>query len=372
MRVLMTTDTVGGVFTYTMDLAAALGQHGVEVEVATFGRRLARWQRERLSGAGAELVLDTALALEWMPDPWRDLRDAEVRLLELEAVRRPDVVHLGSFAPAGAMWSAPVLVVGHSCVFSWWHAVHGCQPPAEWCRYRGVVRQGLISASEVVAPSRAMAAALQRWYGPLRTTVRVIVNGSAYVGAETAVVKRPLVLGAGRLWDAAKNSAALERAAERPGLRGRVLLAGERTTSGERTASGDATETAPSAARWLGPLTPDALSAVRRRAAVYAAPARYEPFGLGILEAARDRCALVLGDIPSLREIWADAAVFVDPDDEERLARILEGLLNDADRAAALGERARARSEQFSLRAMRDSYMSLYRRLATPASERAA
>ncbi len=34
-------------------------------------------------------------------------------------------------------------------------------------------------------------------------------------------------------------------------------------------------------------------------------PARYEPFGLSVLEAALSGCALVLGDIPSLRESGA-------------------------------------------------------------------
>ena len=39
-------------------------------------------------------------------------------------------------------------------------------------------------------------------------------------------------------------------------------------------------------------------------AAIYCLPARYEPFGLSVLEAGLSGCALVLGDIPSLREIW--------------------------------------------------------------------
>ena len=59
------------------------------------------------------------------------------------------------------------------------------------------------------------------------------------------------------------------------------------------------------------------------RAAIYALPAHYEPFGLSILEAAMSGCALVLGDIPSLREIWGDAAVFVHPDNRDAVARCL-------------------------------------------------
>src|SRR5690606_8377688 len=51
------------------------------------------------------------------------------------------------------------------------------------------------------------------------------------------------------------------------------------------------------------------------RASIYVLPARYEPFGLSALEAALSGCALVLGDIPSLREVWGPAATYVDPAD---------------------------------------------------------
>ena len=57
--------------------------------------------------------------------------------------------------------------------------------------------------------------------------------------------------------------------------------------------------------------------------AIYASPARYEPFGLGVLEAALSSCALVLGDSPTLREPWSDAALFVPPDDHDALLTAL-------------------------------------------------
>ena len=63
-----------------------------------------------------------------------------------------------------------------------------------------------------------------------------------------------------------------------------------------------------------------------RRASIYAFPAKYEPFGLSVLEAALARCALVLGDTQSLREIWRDAAIYVPPDSAERLRDVLKTL----------------------------------------------
>ena len=345
----MTADTVGGVFTHAVDLAAGLRGEGVEVALATFGRRMSAVQRSRVRDSGAELVLESPLALEWMPEPWADVQAAEELLLGLERRLAPDVVHLNAFAHGAAAWEAPVLVAGHSCVCSWWLAVHGGAPPVSWDRYRRAVRAGIAGAAAVTAPTTTMLGELERWYGPLPAVSRAILNGSAYAGPAVAPAKRLVAVSAGRLWDEAKNAGALVRVAGRPRLRGRVMLAGEGDAGGE--------------ARLLGALDPAALARLRRAAAVYAAPALYEPFGLGILEAARDHCALVLGDIASLRELWDGAAVFVAPGDDERLAAELERLLGDPAAAAALGERARRRSLRYSVRAMTRGYLALYRSL---------
>src|SRR5690606_27280402 len=78
------------------------------------------------------------------------------------------------------------------------------------------------------------------------------------------------------------------------------------------------------------------------------APARYEPFGLSALEAGLAGCALVLGDIPSLREVWGDAALFVPPHDHRSLAATLQRLIGDAELRRHYGTRARARARQFT------------------------
>jgi glycosyltransferase involved in cell wall biosynthesis len=113
----------------------------------------------------------------------------------------------------------------------------------------------------------------------------------------------------------------------------------------------------------LGHLPAHELAAVRRRAAVFAAPARYEPFGLAVLEAARDGCALVLGDIASLREVWAGAATYVDPDDPGALRGALRELLDDPALARAAGARAQRRAARYTVEAMTAAHLALYRRL---------
>jgi glycosyltransferase involved in cell wall biosynthesis len=95
--------------------------------------------------------------------------------------------------------------------------------------------------------------------------------------------------------------------------------------------------------------------------AIYALPARYEPFGLSALEAGLSGCALVLGDIPTLREVWGAAAMFVPPDDHAALAETLDGLISNSALRADLAQRARSRAENFSPARVAAGYLEAYR-----------
>src|SRR5690606_32015679 len=106
------------------------------------------------------------------------------------------------------------------------------------------------------------------------------------------------IFSCGRLWDEAKNFRALARAAAK--LKWPVYVAGEQTGPSGKTFTS-------STLNLLGTLSSIEVGNFLRGASIYASPALYEPFGLGILEAARSRAALVLGDIDSLREVWGDA-----------------------------------------------------------------
>jgi glycosyltransferase involved in cell wall biosynthesis len=89
-------------------------------------------------------------------------------------------------------------------------------------------------------------------------------------------------------------------------------------------------------------------------------PARYEPFGLSVLEAALAGCALVLGDIPSLRELWRNRAVFVAPDDPEALENAIVQLIEDPDRRNALAAGARSRAIERTPERMVEGYLAAY------------
>src|SRR5205823_14916648 len=112
------------------------------------------------------------------------------------------------------------------------------------------------------------------------------------------------------------------------------------------------------------------LIAQMQCAGIFASPAVYEPFGLSILEAAACGCALVLGDIPTLKELWHDAALFVKPRDTQALARSLQRLCRDESLRARFQHAARLRARRYALNEMARAYHNLYA-LMQPAPLRA-
>ena len=190
---------------------------------------------------------------------------------------------------------------------SWWDAVRGGRAAAGM---ESISRAGKGLVARPVCCTRLRVRCCGRWK---RTTAAklppryAIPNGrerSRYRPAREGSVRAELPGGCGmreRTWPHWRES--------RDRLPGRSYLAG-----GTQSPDGDVRRFP--ACRMLGPLAADELADWYGRAAIYALPARYEPFGLSALEAALSGCALVLSDIPSLREIWEDAAFFVSPNDE--------------------------------------------------------
>ena len=356
MRVLMTADTVGGVWTYALELADALAERDVEVVLATMGAPLSPAQRAELRASRVVRTYAHDAKLEWMDDPWADVDLAGGWLLRIRDEVEPDVVHLNGYAHATLPWELPLVVVGHSCVLSWHAAVRHEEAPAVWNRYAARVAAGLGAADLVVAPTRAMLRELERRYG-VSAAREVIPNGRRPSGLE--LPKEPFVLTAGRLWDEAKNVAALDRVT--PLLPWPVAVAGP-LVPGQR----------PRHARALGLLSRNETDAWLARASIFALPARYEPFGLAALEAALAGCALVLGDIPSLHEVWDEAALYVDPEDDEGLAAALRLLIENGDLREQMAAKARERAQRYAPERMAAGYADAYERLATGTAAEAA
>ncbi|RJP76964.1 MAG: glycosyltransferase [Candidatus Zixiibacteriota bacterium] len=345
----MTVDTYGGVWDYAMELTARLAEHGVRTILATMGQPLTSAQAEAVGAVPGLILEQSRFKLEWMPDVGDDVERSGQWLLALEQRFQPDLVHLNGYSHALLPWKSPCMVVAHSCILTWWQAVKGTQAPPAMNAYSRMVARALRNADRVVTPTRELRWAMERFYGPL-PHVRTIWNGRrpADFGPQE---KQPIIFTAGRLWDEAKNAAALDAVA--PQLEWPVFAAG----SWRRP---DGSGSPPRHLTHLGILPRREMNDWFARAAIFAEPAYYEPFGLSVLEAALSGCALVLGNIPTLRELWEGAAVFVPPGDAAALRERLLDLIRDPEVRAHLGRLARERAQRYSSEHMAQAYAEVY------------
>lgn len=365
MRVLITTDAVGGVWQYSATLANTLAERfGVQIMLAVCGPQPTTDQTGEITlGAvanGGSIELENlGIPMEWEGGDEQAYADGRQALLRLALKWRAHILHanehhLGQIGASGL----PVLVVSHSDLCSWQAAMGSDATVAVSGEYMQRVTVGLNNASLVVAPSTAVADSLCRWFG-YGNVVRVIPNGVSPAPPGLARARTIDAMMAGRLWDPAKNLICFQHAVNAL-PRGTFVAAGSLTGPG--TDSPAVTE---GKIHYPGLLAHDELRRLLARAQILVSPARYEPFGLVAVEAALAGCCLVLSDIPSYRSLWENSAVYVDPQDPEALRTVIQDLLNDRDARHTLARRARSRAQsRYTAERMGHAYLATYQRLA--------
>jgi glycosyltransferase involved in cell wall biosynthesis len=351
MRILLTTDTIGGVWTFTKELTDGLLSFGHEVALVSLGRLPSpsqqAWSDAARKEYGSGFRYDTLeTPLEWMETNEDSYMGAEPALLQIAREWKPEVVHVNQFCLGALPLELPIVVTAHSDVLSW---AEVCRPlglgDSAWLRkYCALVEHGLSGASAVAAPTRWMAKALQRGF-PLAADVRVIANGRTLPRSPLEGERRLQAVSVGRRWDEAKNLAVLD------GLEDvmPVVIAGE-TLLGEADA-----------------LCEDEVMALFRESAVYVATSVYEPFGLAPLEGALCGCAVVANDIASLREVWGDGAIYFN--DKASLRQVLAALASSDDALRQAQARSRKRASRFCAVKMVDEYLGLYAELLEASQE---
>jgi glycosyltransferase involved in cell wall biosynthesis len=349
-RVLMTADTVGGVWSYTVELVSELDRRGIETCLVTMGPFPSPEQRKEIRGLPNVELFESGYKLEWMDNPWREVNEGGEWLQELESLTSPDIVHLNGYALGALPFKAPVVVVGHSCVFSWFEHVKKNSPPHEWEIYRRKVAEGLRGADFVVVPTLSMLSFLRRHYG-LQVSYGVIHNGRS-AALFKPLTKEKMIFSAGRVWDEGKNISMVISSAS--SLDWPVVVAGDEGGRGD--IQGDNVTL-------LGRISSESVANWMGRASIYLLPAIYEPFGLSALEAGLCGCALVLGDIESLREVWGDAALYVSPGDRDEIADTVKKLTEDQTLLVSYSQRALSRARIFTSAKMADAYVEIYRGL---------
>jgi glycosyltransferase involved in cell wall biosynthesis len=349
-RILVTTDAVGGVWRYSLELCAAWQDSGVSVILAVLGPSPEATQLREAAAIPGLVLLDTGLGLDWTARNAETLAGAAEKLAEFARVFDVDSVHLHAPALVGhARWHVPVVAMIHSCLLTWWQAMRRDPLPSAFACSIEATARGLRRADAVTAPSSAFAAAVRDAYR-LGRTIKVIRNGRQPMILPD-VPRSPGVFAAGRFWDDAKNAAGLDAAA-------RLITAPVSAAGGTR--SPDGTRVAFDHVRQLGALDDAGLAEHLAGNTVFAGLSHYEPFGLSVLEAAQAGMALVLSDIPVFRELWHDAAIFVDAGDVCAIGAGLEAALRDPQ---PLARNARVRALAYDRDSMALNTLRLHARL---------
>jgi glycosyltransferase involved in cell wall biosynthesis len=103
------------------------------------------------------------------------------------------------------------------------------------------------------------------------------------------------------------------------------------------------------------------LPAFYRAASAFAYPSLFEGFGIPPLEAMACGTPVVTSNTSSLPEVAGDAALLIDPYDDEGLANALLRIVNDEPLRALLRERGIEQSKKFTWRNAAEKTLQLYR-----------
>lgn len=364
MHVLVTTDTLSGVWTYTRELVSGLIARGMRVTLVSFGEIPMPQQTSWMDHLQGLQYHPTAFRLDWMEESERAFADSSHYLTALVHEIRPDLLHLNQLCYGGLPVDVPRVVVAHGDMISWWKAVHGHEPEnSPWLRwYREVIAHGLARADALVAPTHWMLETIRACYTRPRHET-VIYNGRNPLYFNPYISKEDSVLAVGRLWDLGKQVSLLTHCdhplpvsivgSEAPVRTSKVPIRADVKLAVDNVS-----------VAFKGVQSESQLRTLYSRSSIFAATSRYEPLGLSALEAALSRCAIVANDIPTFRELWGEDALYFRHNDATSLADVIQRLSDDKSLCRNYANRAYQRArERFNAKRMLDEYLQLYHSL---------
>lgn len=357
MRLLITTDTVGGVWRFGLELVTGLLESGDAVALVSFGKAASTAQHgecdllaERWKERFSYIPSDTPL--EWMSQNDRCMDEGMALLGRTAREFGAELMHSSQFCFGAGELGIPKIVTAHSDVLGWGKA---CRKEGfentDWLRrYRILVQRGLLGADSLTAPTEWMLQSLgENFELPQRT--QVIANGCApAVRHEQSRTLRAVT--AARLWDEAKDVSLMSDFISPIPL----AIAGATDWDGVQA------DRVPHA-QYFSELSYDDVLRLFATSAIYICTSRYEPFGLSPIEAALCGCAVLARDIDSLHEVWGEGALYFA--DAGELSKILWSLAKNPELLHVQQQRAGAQAQMYTRQRMVNAYRALYASLTT-------
>ncbi len=243
---------------------------------------------------------------------------------------------------------AKIVATIHDVAFRRLPAVYSTQSSA---RQEWAVARAAKEAAAIISVSQTTKDDLIELYGLPAEKISV-----AHLAAEAMLLKkddRPFneaskyFLTIGRL-ETKKNIANLVRAFGGVGGDTKLILAGSWGFGAEEIQAAIAQSGAADRIVTPGYVSDEEAQRLLTSATAYVFPSYYEGFGMPALEAMRAGVPLVVSDIPALREVAGEAAIFVTPDDLDGWTVAMNKIIGDENLRRELIQKGSERVKMFS------------------------
>ena len=214
-------------------------------------------------------------------------------------------------------------------------------------RFTAQAREAAERSDRIIAVSQFTADQVVGLLGFERSRIHVVPHGVDPCNV-APVPREKMVLFVGAI-QTRKNVGRLVRAFERMPREWTLVLAGAADGFGADSELA-AVSASPRGAdvRVAGYVSRAELDALYARASIFAFPSLDEGFGMPVLEAMARGAAVVTSNCSAMPEVAGDAALLVDPHDEDAIADALVRLAEDEVLRSAMVERGSARVRQFT------------------------
>lgn len=224
--------------------------------------------------------------------------------------------------------------------------------------YQWILPRVVRNAKVLFAVSESTAAEIQKYYAKPVNQIVVTTDGHEHVlrvDADESIIQKHGLHRDGFLLAVSslnpnKNFAAILRAMKIADIKVPLVIAGgtnPRVFEGE-----DGVDALPKNAIHVGRVSDEELRALYEHALGFVFPSFYEGWGLPPGEAMLLGCPVVCSNTTSLPEVCGDAALYCDPADDASIAKQLFRLVEDGPLRQELAALGRARSSQFTWRAV--------------------
>lgn len=230
-------------------------------------------------------------------------------------------------------------------------------------RFAAQARAAAERADLIMAVSEFTASQVENLLGVERARLRVAPHGVRFPSVADDAPREKVILHVGAL-QTRKNLVRLIGAYEKGAPEGwRLVLAGSDGYGADDVHERIARSPRREEITVTGWIPDEELVRWYARAAVLAFASLGEGFGIPALEAMARGVAVVTSRGTALEEVCGDAALLVDPADEDEYAHALARMTGDSEARALFSERGRVRARLFTWRAAAEKTWQAYREL---------